>query len=490
MHHANNGIRRARASPHRRYDPRVAAPTIGMLRPALELAWAVAKVGSQARPAVPAPGPLRPLMRFAKLPARALSTVRQVVEEDDGFRARVAEMADESGLGRAGWLWLGRPVGWEADLATLADEAAAAASENKEEKEERTARKRLDAAKQGLARAEAEVDRLRQVTTELIAEVAVERQARRLAEASRDDVVVTRRAATTEQARLEQMVAELKSQVGALNAQVADVTDQLATSTEQRHAALAEIRHLTGELATAGAETGRLDAGREQLRTAVGDAVLRAAVAAQDLGRALADAGRAIVGDETDDGEGTSEGPHPPGPGVMGGEPRRPLEAVAPRRRRPAPLPPAVFDDSVEAASHLVRMSGILLLVDGYNVTLSSWPGLQLGQQRHRLVDALAELAIRVGTSAHVVFDGADGEGRFQPPAAARRKIRVTFSEEGVDADEVIIDLVDRVEPSRPVVVATDDRRVRDEVARRGANVISVAQLLSVLGRTPGSAAG
>jgi hypothetical protein len=38
--------------------------------------------------------------------------------------------------------------------------------------------------------------------------------------------------------------------------------------------------------------------------------------------------------------------------------------------------------------------------------------------------------------------------------------------------------------------VATDDRRVRDEVTRRGGNVISVAQLLAVLRRTAGGATG
>jgi predicted RNA-binding protein with PIN domain len=144
-----------------------------------------------------------------------------------------------------------------------------------------------------------------------------------------------------------------------------------------------------------------------------------------------------------------------------------------------------VFDDSFEAADHLMRVAGILLVVDGYNVTISSWPHLELPRQRHQLVDALAELAMRAGPSVHVVFDGADGGGRFGPPAAARRKLRVTFSPDGVEADDVIVDLVDALDLAKPVVVATDDRRVRDAVRDRGANVISVAQLLAVLRRAP-----
>jgi predicted RNA-binding protein with PIN domain len=130
-----------------------------------------------------------------------------------------------------------------------------------------------------------------------------------------------------------------------------------------------------------------------------------------------------------------------------------------------------------------VRQPGILLVVDGYNVTLSSWPGLELPDQRRRLIDALAELTSRAGTTVHVVFDGVDQGGRLRPPPVARRRLRVGFSPSEVEADELIIDLVERLEPARGVVVATDDRRVRDEVGRRGANVISVTQLLAVLGR-------
>jgi predicted RNA-binding protein with PIN domain len=158
-------------------------------------------------------------------------------------------------------------------------------------------------------------------------------------------------------------------------------------------------------------------------------------------------------------------------------------------RRRPVALPPAVFDDSAEAASHLVRVAGILLIVDGYNVTMASWPNLELSRQRHQLVDALAELAMRAGTLVQVVFDGADVAGRFGAPPAARRLMRVTFSPEGIEADQVIMDLVDRLDPGQAVVVATNDRRLQEGVRRRGGNVITVAQLLAVIGRT-GDASG
>ena len=68
--------------------------------------------------------------------------------------------------------------------------------------------------------------------------------------------------------------------------------------------------------------------------------------------------------------------------------------------------------------------------------------------------------------------------------------MRVTFSPEGVDADEVIVDLVDISTPasrwsSRPMTGGFVTRW-----PGRGANVISVAQLLAVIGRAPGRSAG
>src|SRR5262249_1166287 len=84
-------------------------PTTGMVRPALELAWAVAKAGTEARPPIPPPARLRPMMRLTTLPDRALATVRQVVEEDADFRARVVEWADKARLDGVAWIWLVHP---------------------------------------------------------------------------------------------------------------------------------------------------------------------------------------------------------------------------------------------------------------------------------------------------------------------------------------------------------------------------------------------
>ncbi len=481
--------------PLHRYDPQVdPAPTNGMLRPALELAWAVAKVGSEARPVVAPPGRLRPLLRFAKLTDRALSTLRQVVEEDEEFRARVAAAADEAVLGRAPWLWLVRPDGWQPDLGALVDAAGAAALDVQEEREERRARRRLTAVEGVAVRAEAEVVRLRELNAETLAELTSERQGRRRAETERDEIAVALRRAGDQQQRGEQTVLTLQAQISSLADQVAEATGRLAATREQRDAAQAEVARLRARLDAAGTQVAALSDDREQVRVAVGRSVARAALAARQLSEALAEVAQSVMATRAslmsltaDPVASNAAVPSQPGSPPP---PERPALTPRPARRQPVALPPAVFDDSFEAADYLVRVPGMLLVVDGYNVTISSWPHLELPRQRHHLVNALAELAIRLGPAVHVVFDGTDSGGRFGPPAVARRRMRVTFSPEGVDADEVIVDQVEHLDASQPVVVATDDRRVRDEVARRGANVMSVAQLLAVIGRAPGSVAG
>ncbi len=75
----------------------------------------MAAEGELAEPRIPSPALIRPILGFSRLSAAAYGRLRQAVDEDDGFRERVAGSADESVVGRAGHLWLTRPEGWEAD---------------------------------------------------------------------------------------------------------------------------------------------------------------------------------------------------------------------------------------------------------------------------------------------------------------------------------------------------------------------------------------
>jgi predicted RNA-binding protein with PIN domain len=156
--------------------------------------------------------------------------------------------------------------------------------------------------------------------------------------------------------------------------------------------------------------------------------------------------------------------------------------------RVPSRLPPGMAADSREAAQHLVRLPGVIVLVDGYNVTKLARPELGLPEQRRWLTDAAAGLAARSGADVEVVFDGAEDEVGVPAGSPGRTKVRVRWSPAGIEADDVLLDLVEGLPAGRPVVVVSNDKRVASGARRRGANVLSSDQLLVLLGQRPGSA--
>ncbi|MEB3368419.1 NYN domain-containing protein [Saccharopolyspora sp. S2-29] len=134
----------------------------------------------------------------------------------------------------------------------------------------------------------------------------------------------------------------------------------------------------------------------------------------------------------------------------------------------------------VAALDRLLGLPAVHLIVDGYNVTKTGYPELPLADQRDRLAHQLAALAARTGAEVTLVFDGADV---LAVPTSGPRGVRVLFSEPGVQADDVIRDLVAAEPEGRQVVVATSDRAVVTSVQRRGAYAASSAMLLARLNR-------
>ena len=124
----------------------------------------------------------------------------------------------------------------------------------------------------------------------------------------------------------------------------------------------------------------------------------------------------------------------------------------------------------------MLLRSGGLVLIDGYNVSMGTWPDQPLEQQRERLLDLADDVARRYGTELVVVFDGADIVGAH----GRRRMVRVRYSPAGVTADDVIRGEVAAVPIERPVVVVTDDNAVRRDVAAAGANLITSPAFVAV----------
>jgi len=411
----------SRSSP----TPRPPTAADDPLRPAVELAWLLARGGE-----VDPPRELRPLLRFAKLPPRGAAVIRRLLETDADFRAavaaRVVHAGDEADFPRPSWLFLHRPDGWEAELDGLLGATGSAAAVD----EAKALRK--------LAGAEARIAKLE-------ADVAV----------AREELAAVRRARQAAGEQIQAAEAErdaLKEEVARLKAALADTQ--------------ARAKAVVAKPPPSAPPPPPPPAPPLPPEPTVDIAAVR---------QALTDA-LALLPEEP------VAPPTTPTPTPRRAARRSEAGERSTPRRRAVPLPPGVFDDSAEAAEHLVRANGVIVLVDGYNATISAWPDLPLAEQRSRLVDALAELAARTGADATVVFDGAHEPSPAVRPA--RSPVKVRFSPPDVPADDVILDLVDAAPLHRPVVVASDDRAVQEGAAQRGANVISRAQLLSTLRRS------
>ncbi|HWI05738.1 MAG TPA: hypothetical protein VNT52_18165, partial [Acidimicrobiales bacterium] len=169
-----------------------------LLRPALEAAVRVARSGEEDTPVEPAPVALRPFLHFAKLSSSAVAASRRAVDGDDGFRARVAEAVSEDEVGRAGWLWLTRPDGWQEELDGLASGAAEAGEAAAERRAENDARRRLAGAEAGRKRAEEAAASALAESARATSALTEERRARRAATDEAQDLA----------RRLEQVTAE------------------------------------------------------------------------------------------------------------------------------------------------------------------------------------------------------------------------------------------------------------------------------------------
>ena len=455
------------------------------MRPALKAAVAVARAGEAADPPVRAPAALRKVVGFARLNQVALATIRRTVDRDDAFRSRVADEVDEAKVGRASWLWLARPDRWDEELEAMAGEAADADDAGEEARSAQAAtrlQRALDAAERAVRRAEEARRRAEQDASTARQALTTERDARAVAEERVRSLQAEQRILADERSAAVRALKDAEAAHGSTRAERTSLRARL----REMEGEVARLGHLVTEQgarrplepipapAAARPEPPPIDV------RVVARSVREAASAAAALSDALRQASA-----ELDPPAGASSD-------VRAVDPTPPVRTRAGRsgrpRRRPSSLPAAMFEEAPEAAEHLVRLPGAVVLVDGYNVSMAAWPTLPIEDQRARLVAALAELHARTGVDPLVVFDGVvAGPG---PTGSAPRSVRVRFTDDGVEADDVVMALVDEFPPDQPVVVASSDQRVRDGARRRGANLLTAPQMLAVMSRrrTGGSA--
>lgn len=427
--------------------------------------------------------------------------MQQVLDRDDDFRERVADGADEKDLGRASWLFLHRPDGWGAELSLL---RAAANEEHQEEsatRREHAAERRLAQLGTTLTRLRDELAAAERSTASSERALASERTARLELERSRDEL--TQRAANLETdrsravrnlkdaeardvGRLDELRAA-RSQIGELEKLVAQAQDLVAGGEGPaggEGSGHGEFqRSESGVGGPVESEIPERSAGITDRAAsspwdgtdpaAVASAVHQAAAAANALSLALDRAAQLLTPLPAE-----PESPVPADPDAAASSAA--AKGSRPPRRSPIRLQRGVVEDSAQGVEQLLATPEVVVIVDGYNVSMEAWPLLDGGAQRSSLIAMLGAVQARTGASVHIVFDG-DDDGR-RPSVGAPLPVRVHFSHAEVEADDVVLDMVARLPTDRPVVVVSSDRRVRDGARRLGANIVRSSDLLS-LGR-------
>ncbi len=423
-----------------------------VLRPVLEVAIAVARRAATDPSSAPPPAALRPYMQFSRIPQAALTAALRALD-DVVFRRVVAEAcAKDDELTDGQRAWLSREDRWEEILDDEAGQFAQLSAAQGQLAEDRSLARRLEISE-------------RQVVEQLV----------QLAESGRAIDGLTRRLEAADAALVG---AEARAESAENDAQLRSSERQRAVrelkAIEAREAGrIREHRAVSEELDRVRRESARAEPVAAASQSAVDAAAIEAAGAhlaamlrriddLQEVAIQLAD----HVGAAADLLDPTREQPRSQGPTP----PPLPPSRRSPRRR-PHRLTRGMVDGSVEAARELFGLPAAVALVDGWNVAMTGWPALNGSLQRQRLIDLLTDLGNRHGTEIHVIFDGVDDGS--SPRATGSARVRVQFTPAGVEADDRILEMIAAIPAMTPVVVASNDRRIRDGARDQGANTVS-----------------
>ncbi len=297
-------------------------------------------------------------------------------------------------------------------------------------------------------------------------EAAVERERER-ARRAKAEATRTKEDARRAKEEARRTVSEERSKAGDLSKEVARLEGELAAA-----------KRISKE-ATAGAsraERARVRAERRE-RTSVAKAQAERDVSVRELRSVRREATAALARVERLEAElQTSHN------GASKAKKKTPRagKPKAPARRTPLPVPQGRFEDDPETLREWLGAPGVVLLVDGYNVTKAEggFGELSLELQRDRLVEGVSALQLTTKVSATIVFDGST-----VPPGIARprkRRVKVVYSSKDETADDHIVGLLEEL-PSHPVVLATNDRELQGRSGALGATVATSNQLLALL---------
>ncbi|MEO5901353.1 MAG: hypothetical protein ABIR68_14670, partial [Ilumatobacteraceae bacterium] len=316
-----------------------------LLKSALEFAIGVAATGAKLQPPVASPDGLRPFLRMHRLPPAAFAKVRRAIECDPDFLTRLGAVATSELVDEIGLHWLRRQPGWRSAIDDIAGGA----------ERERLAAARREQRKREAAEEAAEKARAAGVATQ--EQLARERAARAH---DRDE----QQRLEAELARAARRVNEVESTLAGLRDKVARL--QSATEAAETARAAAVARAEEAEAARDAVLAARVEALAGPPAPFDTDAVRRmherAVQGVHDAERAMRELGKLVAGARST------------APSIV--PDRHPRARRERSRRAPLPIPGGLFGNSAAVAEHLLKVPGVQVLIDGYNVAKLGWPAL------------------------------------------------------------------------------------------------------------------
>jgi predicted RNA-binding protein with PIN domain/predicted nucleic acid-binding Zn-ribbon protein len=469
-------------------EEKLADIELKLLAGVLELTVIVAQTGAKVVPPIEAPIALRPFLRFSsKVPGPALRAARRVLDDDAFFRARVATVATADLVGSAGELYVKRPLGWESDFEALVVEEMGEVSKRSANQRVAELEKRSADLETALATALVELVHVRSELALATENLVAESRHRAVLSDEVDALRSRDRRATGNDEKVQISLRSLEDELAA-------ALKQRDTAVERAETAERELTKKQSLEATVAAAVLAMNELKTQLQSIgsvprVPEAVGTNAVSVpqrttQHVTSALGTLRDHVPSRLQPTRHDVSELNLPTKPGVPRSKSDKTEKTDAMRKphRKPVALPPAVFDDSVEAAAFLLRVSNVVVLVDGYNVAKWRWPDAKPGDLRDRLTAMAAQLSHRTGAAIHLVFDGKYEGGHASAGGSAN--VRVIFTQEGIEADDVILNMAAAAPLRTPVVVVSNDMRVVDGSMAVGANVIASQVFVALASNT------
>ena len=430
------------------------------------------------------PSALKPLLKFSKLPARAVGSVLEVLDTDDEFRAFVADGLEEDQPDRPTWLFLVRPDGWQDELDMLGEAMTEEAETATASTKLRTVERHLETTRASLEEARAELAAAAEREAALLAELS---SVRSMVDPQTEELAVLR-------ARVDELVAERTRVIKNLKT-VEDLANSRLDAIRDLESELEDARSLVSTadvvpeiddqsdsdlpdspvVAPCDDPAHRIDV--DQLALSLGQAsgALQALVEAFDrASRAVSPPLARDSGEIFADSMTTPSGADPMSGGEENGAGRGGSNLRQGRRRR-IRLTKGATEGSTEGTLQAFRTPDVIVLIDGYNVAMQAWPQLNKTEQRECLIRVTSNLAARIPADYHLVFDGV-GDGA-RPSVTTPLAVRLHFSSLEVEADDVILEMLD-TEPVRPAIVVSSDNRVRAGARARGAMSIGSSELI------------